>query len=445
MKRILSFLLVTLLLFSLAPTCFAASTEAAEAAEELYALGLFQGKGTNANGTPIFALDDAPTRQEAVTMLVRLLGKESEAKAGTWDIPFTDVADWAKPYVGYAYANGITSGTSSTTFGGSSTVTATQYLTFVLRSLGYDSSTDFKWNAAWELSDHIGLTNGTYSAATTKFTRGDVAIISCAALSAPLKDRDTTLVASLLANDTVEIGVVVFLGLMPGSKTVPVDVKINDKGECWVSYETLKAVFPEMKYYSYNGSINVIPTNIDDYFMQSGQLMHLIASSGSQGEDRGNGCFIPGYDPRFFSLYSAPTTMCAFFIGDPEQISDDTYRLSFTTCDYDVSHLYAQQKQAFAALEELPFIPLDEVASVNADRFIVGWQMETEYNAFWKRHQQYFLWSQLTSESPIWTMIAMDQFDESLSWDGGYGAQWRMYLLLDSDNTPIGYTINYFK
>lgn len=82
-KRILSmFLAVTLICVS-APTAFAASEEAVAAANALYSLGLFSGTGTDANGNPEFDLDRAPTRNEAVTMLVRLLGKEGEAKSGT--------------------------------------------------------------------------------------------------------------------------------------------------------------------------------------------------------------------------------------------------------------------------------------------------------------------------------------------------------------------------
>jgi len=120
-------------------------------------------------------------------MLVRLLGKEGEAKAGTWDIPFTDVADWAKPYVGYAYANGLANGTGATTFGGDSLVTASQYLTFVLRALGYSSDTDFRWDAAWELSDKLGITSGQYSATSAAvFLRSDVAQISESALFAKM-------------------------------------------------------------------------------------------------------------------------------------------------------------------------------------------------------------------------------------------------------------------
>lgn len=129
--------------------------------------------------------------------------KRNEAESGTWNTPFTDVADWAKPYVGYAYTNGLAGGTSATTFSGNDTVSASQYLTFVLRALGYESGTDFQWNKAWELSDKIGLTDGRYNASTTNFTRGDVAIVSNYALSTPLKGQSRTLADSLGLNGVV--------------------------------------------------------------------------------------------------------------------------------------------------------------------------------------------------------------------------------------------------
>lgn len=188
MKKIISFILAVVLMLSFVPTAFAASDEALDAADKLNALGLFSGTGTDADGKPIYELDRAPTRQEAIVMLIRLLGKIDEAKAGNWDMPFTDVADWAKPYVGYAYANKFASGTSATTFGGDATVTAAQYLTFVLRALGYKVNTDFYWDKAWELSDKLGITDGRYDENTTSFTRGDAAIVSYNALSATKKD-----------------------------------------------------------------------------------------------------------------------------------------------------------------------------------------------------------------------------------------------------------------
>ena len=204
MKRGLSLALAFLLLLALMSGASAADAEAQEAAERLNALGLFSGTGTDENGEPIFELDRSPNRYEAITMLVRLLGKEAEANAGTWEYPFTDVMDWAKPYVGYAYAHKLTSGTSETTFSGSEPVSATQYITFVLRALGYSSDTDFRWDRAWELSDSLGFTDGRYGENGGVFLRGDVVIVSASALDTMPKGAEYTLLDALIAAGAVK-------------------------------------------------------------------------------------------------------------------------------------------------------------------------------------------------------------------------------------------------
>lgn len=202
MKRIICMLLAISMVMCLTPMTSAANDESVEAANALYELGLFRGIGTNADGTPNFDLDRVPTRFEAVTMLVRLLGKEEEAVSHTWETPFTDIADWAAPYVGYAYENGLATGTGATTFDGGSAVNASQYLTFVLRALGYQSGTDFQWDKAWELSNQIGMTNGEYNGSDI-FTRGDVAIISYHALGQKSKYADVSLIQMLQACSAV--------------------------------------------------------------------------------------------------------------------------------------------------------------------------------------------------------------------------------------------------
>ena len=52
MKRIVSFFLAIVLALPLSLGCFAANQEAESAADMLYELGLFQGKGTDADGRP---------------------------------------------------------------------------------------------------------------------------------------------------------------------------------------------------------------------------------------------------------------------------------------------------------------------------------------------------------------------------------------------------------
>jgi len=200
MKKLIALTLVLAMLFSLAPMAFGAEDEAKKAADSLNKLGLFAGTGTNPDGTPIYNLEGIPTRSQAITMLVKLLGKETEAINGTWEIPFTDVANWAKPFVGYAYANGLTAGTSTTTFGGNDPVTATQYLTFVLKALGYEVGKDFQWNKAWEKSDELGITDGRYNENNKNFLRGDIAMISNNALDKSLKGKDMMLLTMIQEN-----------------------------------------------------------------------------------------------------------------------------------------------------------------------------------------------------------------------------------------------------
>lgn len=203
MKKVLKGLLAIFLITWIMPAASAYNSQQHTAALFLNELGLFNGVGTKADGTPNYNLDAKPTRDEAITMLVRLIGKEDEAKKTDVNIPFTDVEEWAKPYVSYAYNNGLAKGLSATTFGGKSRVNSAQYLTFALRALGYSDDTDFSYNSVWSFSDKLKLTNQQYNKNTTNFTRGDVALISYNALKQNMKDGSSTLVKKLIDDGTV--------------------------------------------------------------------------------------------------------------------------------------------------------------------------------------------------------------------------------------------------
>lgn len=213
-RKLFALSLAALLLLPLSAAATGESdTPEVYAANLLYQLGLFQGVGEHDDGTVDFDLDTAPTREVAVTMLVRLLGKDAAARKGSYTIPFSDVSDWARPYVGYAYANKLTNGLSATSFGGTEIVSATQYLTFVLRALGYDSKSDFQWDSAWTMTDALGITYGEYGANTKRFTRGDVAKISASALAAPIRDASETLLAYLKEAGALSKSNMVIMGL----------------------------------------------------------------------------------------------------------------------------------------------------------------------------------------------------------------------------------------
>ena len=175
-------------------------------AESLNRIGLFKGTGTDAKGQPIYDLTGIPDRQVAITMLVRLLGKETEALSKKWDHPFTDVSEWADPYVGYAYNNGLTKGISSDRFGGRDIISANQYLTFVLRALGYDDSKgDFTWDNPILLAAKIGLAHSDeYNDKTMLLFRGNIATLSFMAVQSDMKDG-TPLIKYLVDNGAVKI------------------------------------------------------------------------------------------------------------------------------------------------------------------------------------------------------------------------------------------------
>lgn len=180
-KGILSLILTfTLTLSMVIPSYAANPTEAEMKAAALKQLGLFKGVSDTD-----FALDRAPTRTEALVMLIRALGKEAEALDGSWSHPFTDVDSWADKYVGYSYEKGLVKGISETQFG-KGNANSDMYLTFMLRALGYsDTAGDFAWNAPDTLARAIGILPGSVN--TSNFLRADVVIISWASLETDLK------------------------------------------------------------------------------------------------------------------------------------------------------------------------------------------------------------------------------------------------------------------
>lgn len=188
------------------------------AANTLYLLALFKGTGTHPNGDPVYDLMAMPTRQVAITMLIRLLGKEQLALTGNWTHPFTDVDAWATPYVGYAYANGLTSGVSDTLFGGTDLTTPTQYLTFLLRALGYrDAEGDFAWDKPNLLAKQLGMDASAYFEGIVPFIRGDVAYLSEMALHQQMKNSQQRLVDALVESGAVSREAAEKAGFIPAT------------------------------------------------------------------------------------------------------------------------------------------------------------------------------------------------------------------------------------
>lgn len=225
LKKIFAFIGSIILCFSITaqarevPGDFLAYAESS--ANRLYELGLFRGVGQNGDGSPDFALTSRLTRGEAVTMLVRMLGAESDALSRYYGNPFTDTG-WADMYIDYAYGNGIAFGVSDTEFGTDDYVTLEQLLTFALRALGY---IEVDWQNPYGLADSVGLIY-----ARGDCYRADAAIICASALDCTVNGTDMTLFETLYYDGAINAGSTPVSGFGPVTEPV-MYIEINSGDE----------------------------------------------------------------------------------------------------------------------------------------------------------------------------------------------------------------------
>ena len=154
--------------------------DAGQIAQRLQTLGLFSGTDTG------FDLESPFTRAQGAAMLVRLMGMEPAALASPAGSKFADVpaSHWAAPYVSYCAQNGITNGTSDTTFSPDDPMTGAQYATLLLRAAGY---TDVQPDTAFARAVDTGLLSSTQSrtlSAQAPFLRSGMVQLSWGALKA---------------------------------------------------------------------------------------------------------------------------------------------------------------------------------------------------------------------------------------------------------------------
>lgn len=180
-------------------------------AEALFSLGengILRGDGVD------FNLSGVVTRDQAATMLVRILGVETEALEQNYSHPFTDVSfsNWASPYVGYLYQNSLTSGTSATTYNPSGSISANEFITFLLRAGGYsevESSAyttggdTFNYATAMAYAqDKFSINpSSTYQELNQNsrtFLRSDMSILSYNFLAIPYYNSDKTIAGRLV-------------------------------------------------------------------------------------------------------------------------------------------------------------------------------------------------------------------------------------------------------
>ena len=142
-----------------------------EAIDVLQAIGVMVGDGENFNP------DQNVTREEMAVIMCQLLDYTVSSYQGL--TRFTDVSDWARPYVEACYTNGIIAGYSDTQFGGADPVTTGQAGLMIMKALGYfQEMGDFgsDWLVATvSQGAQIELFDGVDKGANEALTRNDVA------------------------------------------------------------------------------------------------------------------------------------------------------------------------------------------------------------------------------------------------------------------------------
>jgi len=175
-------------------------------ADALNLLDLF--RGSDRGFGKGYELERVPTRIEGLVMFLRLIGEEQQALAFTGGERFADVADWSTGYVSYAYHMGYTKGIGVNSaglrlFNPNEIISASEYMTFLLRALGYsDSAGEFSWDTSLSFGGSSGvLTAGEQSMLQNQiFYRAQVVYLSYFFLDSELKDGTKTLANKLIEN-----------------------------------------------------------------------------------------------------------------------------------------------------------------------------------------------------------------------------------------------------
>ena len=211
-----------------------------EAIEVLQTVGIMTGD-QNGNFNP----DGSITRNEMAVVMAHLLNLDYDYYRGT--NPFTDVPEWAAPYVAACAAEGVVAGIGNGQYGGNQKVTAAQASLMVMKALGYfQNAEDFgtDWQVATiRQASYINLFDNINANAESALTRGQVAQLVLNGLKAKMVD--------FTGDKGIQIG----------------DVTVGYRAE--YSYKTSAAV----KYNTIDDGTTNIAEN-DQYYIQLGEELY---------------------------------------------------------------------------------------------------------------------------------------------------------------------------
>lgn len=343
-----------------------------EEAEALESMGLF--KGTDQG----FELERQASRTEAIIMLIRLIGEEEAALNYKSDHPFTDVAKWADTYVAYAYDKGLTNGLSDHNFGADDNVSSAQFITFVLRALGYDDRKgDFVWNQALAFAQdkHLlsDLEEEKYTSQDHVFLRDDCAMIAYKALSLNKNGSDQSLVEYLTSNQAVDEEVALSLGLTELQiKDLTLDLSPGD--DAIIKGSDFSKMFPEAV------SVSYLTTSAEDEegilaAMKRSYQYHLfkIRDDVSGGYNLNINLSRKSDRPQMLMVYSADQRLISHVIlKDAQALGDSVTFIKGAPFDEDMvrdeAYAYTEATTKDAVFFDKSLIDLSKAITTNGSR-----------------------------------------------------------------------------
>ncbi len=170
-------------------------------ADHLNYLGLVGGYGDGD-----FGFNNSLTRAEAIVLVAACTAGRKNVLDMKTETTFNDVPEWAKYYIGWAQKNNITLGIGDNKFGSNNPINGNEFMTFMLRALGYNSATDFIYSQALNYAKSLDvLSGGEFDQINNDsiFYRKYSFLILDRVLRSEIKDTDT-----LLLDKLIDLGVV---------------------------------------------------------------------------------------------------------------------------------------------------------------------------------------------------------------------------------------------
>jgi Big-like domain-containing protein len=196
MKRTLSLVLALVMVLGSFGAAFAVD---AETTDELSAGAFLETVGVlEGDDDGNLMLDKTLLRRDMVILLSRLMGaEETAAEFPSESLAFEDITDaYYNGYIAWSVNNGLIEGHSETVFGFNENVTAQQYVTVLMRALGYEVA-DEDYAAVLETAAELGLCEGLEVENEDEILRGQMAVMTLNTLGTEMKDSEVTLAEDL--------------------------------------------------------------------------------------------------------------------------------------------------------------------------------------------------------------------------------------------------------